>query len=65
VTDLAGDWVTCRVHYWIEDPDRQDALSVKSAYNRAVKRRLEDAGIALNPATKRDLEGEVTVEGQA
>lgn len=65
VIDLAGDWVTCRVHYWIDDPDRHDAMSVQSAYSRAAKRRLEAAGIGLNPATKRDLEGEVAVEERA
>ncbi len=62
VTDLASDWVTCTVLYWIADPDRQDTFEVRSDYAREAKARLEAADVPLNPATKRDLEGSIAVE---
>ncbi|MEF8856872.1 MAG: mechanosensitive ion channel domain-containing protein [Haloplanus sp.] len=63
VDDFGGDAVVCRVHYWIEDPRRWDVFAIRSAYARAVKRRLDEAGIAISPASKRELEGRIEVEG--
>lgn len=62
VEEFAPDWVTCRVHYWIADPEAPEVRRVRSAYARAVKAELEAAGISISPPAKRDLEGEVAVE---
>jgi len=62
VDDFGGDAVVCRVHYWIEDPRRHDIFGVRSAYARAVKRRLDDADITISPASKRELQGRIEVE---
>ena len=61
IEEFSPDWVTCRVHYWIADPERREALRIRSAYSKTVKEELEAAGIAISPPSKRDLEGEVAV----
>jgi len=62
VDDFGGDAVVCRVHYWIEDPRRHDIFGIRSAYARAVKRRLDEADIAISPASKRELQGRIEVD---
>jgi len=63
VDEFGGDAVVLRVHYWIENPRRRDVFAVRSAYARAVKDRLEAADITISPASKRDLQGRIDVEG--
>jgi len=64
VDEFGSDAVVCRVHYWIEDPRRQDIFGVRSAYARTVKRRLDDAGITISPASKRELQGRIDIEDE-
>jgi small conductance mechanosensitive channel len=61
IEEFVGDWVTVRFHYWIADPERQEELRIRSAFSSALKNELESAGFTINPASKRDLEGEVAV----
>jgi small conductance mechanosensitive channel len=62
VDEFGGDAVVLRVHYWIEDPRKRDIFGVRSAYARAVKRRLDEAGITISPASKRELLGRIEVD---
>jgi small-conductance mechanosensitive channel len=62
VDEFGGDAVVLRVHYWIEDPRKRDIFGIRSAYARAVKRRLDAAGIAISPASKRELLGRIEVD---
>jgi small-conductance mechanosensitive channel len=62
VDEFGPDSVLVRIHYWVEDPDDRDLFAVRSAYARAVKRRLDGAGITISPASKRELEGRIAVE---
>jgi len=62
VDELGDDAVVLRVHYWIEDPRRRDIFGVKSAYAREAKRRLDEAGITISPASKRELLGRIGVD---
>lgn len=62
VDELGPNSVVVNVHYWIEDPDRSDVVGVRSTFARAVKRRLEQAGITISPATKRDLHGRIEID---
>ena len=64
VDDLGEDAVVLRVHYWIEDPHRQDVFAVRSAYARTVLERFEAAGITVSPPSKRDLRGRIAVDGE-
>lgn len=61
VDRLGGDAVEVRLHYWIEDPRRRDVFGVRSAFARAAKDRLESVDVDINPATKRDLHGDLSV----
>jgi len=61
VDELAGDGVVLRLAYWVTDP-RSNRLQARTAVTRRVKERLEDAGVTINPATKRDLTGQVRVD---
>ncbi|MFB6172386.1 MAG: mechanosensitive ion channel family protein [Haloarculaceae archaeon] len=62
VDEFGSDAVVVRVHYWIQNPSRRAVLAARSAYARAVKRRLDDAGITISPASKRDLRGRIAVD---
>ena len=65
VEELGSDAVVVRVHYWVENPQRADIFDVRSAFARAVKTRLDGAGITISPASKRDLEGRIEVADAA
>jgi len=65
VESFESDWVECRVHYWVADPNREDVLAVRSAYAQALKERLDAADIGISPASKRELLGRVDVDGEA
>jgi len=55
------DSVGVDVHYWIEDPRQRDVFAIRSAYARAAKARLDEAGITISPASKRELQGRIDV----
>jgi len=61
VDELGGE-VTVRVHYWIEDPGRQDILVVQSEYARRIKRRFENEGITIGPTSEIELSGRVGID---
>jgi small-conductance mechanosensitive channel len=61
VDEFGPDAVGLRVHYWVDEPRRQDVFAVRSVYARAVKRRLDEANIAISPASKRELQGRIDV----
>ncbi len=65
VDHLGDDAVVVRVHYWIENPQRRDVLAVRSAYARAIKTRLGEAGITISPPSERELQGRIEVEDAA
>ena len=44
------------------DPSEGEIIAVRSAYARAVKRRLEAADTTLSPASKRELQGRVALD---
>jgi small-conductance mechanosensitive channel len=62
VDEFGGDAVVTLVHYWIEDPRNRNVFEIRSDYARAAKARLEDAGITISPASKRELLGRIDVE---
>ncbi|WP_284013737.1 mechanosensitive ion channel family protein [Halobaculum litoreum] len=64
VDELGPDAVRISAHYWIEDPDRSRVFAVRSAYARAVKRRLEAADVEISPPAKREVRGRIDVGGR-
>jgi small-conductance mechanosensitive channel len=55
------DSVGVDVHYWVENPRERDLFAVRSAYARAAKARLDEAGITISPVSKRELQGRIAV----
>ena len=62
VDEFDSDSVVVRTHYWIEDPRQRNVFAIRSAFAKAAKTRLEAAGIAISPASKRELLGRIAVE---
>jgi len=69
IEELGDDAVILRVQYWVDTPrlklenPRQNLLSVRSTFAQTVKTRLEQADVEISPASKRDLEGRIQVDG--
>ncbi len=61
VDEFGSDAIIVRVHYWIEDPRHTNIFSIRSAYGRAVKDRLERSGITISPASERELRGRIEI----
>jgi small-conductance mechanosensitive channel len=55
------DSVGVDVHYWVDDPRQRDVFAIRSAHARAAKDRLDEAGITISPASKRELQGRIDV----
>lgn len=66
IDELGSDAVILRIHYWLDDPlgkaRQTDGLRTRSAFAQAAKERLERAGIAISPASQRDLSGKIQIE---
>jgi small-conductance mechanosensitive channel len=53
---------TLQAEYWVSDPMDVDLVAVRSDFRRRVKRRFDEAGLTLGPATGRDLSGDLSVD---
>jgi small-conductance mechanosensitive channel len=63
VEEFGGDAVMIRVHYYVDEPRRQDVFDIRSRYARRAKKNLERSGISISPASKRELQGRIEVDG--
>ncbi|MDZ7687788.1 MAG: mechanosensitive ion channel family protein [Halobacteriales archaeon] len=63
VEEFGGDAVMIRVHYHVEQPRELGVLGIRSRYARKAKKNLERSGITISPASKRELEGRIEVDG--
>ena len=65
VEEFGSDSVMIRVHYYIEDTSQGpgDIFDIRSSYARKAKKRLESSGITISPASKRELQGWIDVDG--
>jgi small-conductance mechanosensitive channel len=65
VEEFGPDSVVIRVHYYIEDTPQSpgEILDIRSNYARKAKQRLESSGITISPASKRELQGRIDVDG--
>lgn len=61
IDELGDDAVVIRIQYWVEDPG-ENMHQVRSAFAREVKFRLENADVEISPASKRDIDGRITVD---
>ena len=63
VEEFGSDAVILRVHYHIEDSRDKNLFDIRSSYARKAKKSLERSGITISPASKRELEGRIEVDG--
>ncbi|GAA0551861.1 mechanosensitive ion channel domain-containing protein [Halorubrum ejinorense] len=61
VLDLGENAITIQAELWIDDPGDRDVATVRSDFRREVKRRFDEAGIAIAPPSAQSLSGEVAV----
>lgn len=61
VDEFGSDAVFFRVHFWIRNPGER-LFAVRSAFAEAVNGRLDEAGIGISPASKRDLRGRIEID---
>jgi small-conductance mechanosensitive channel len=52
------------VRFWV-DPNEASPADVRTAFQRRVDERFEEAGLTINPASQHRLSGHVAVEGAA
>ena len=64
VHEFGSDAVMVRAYFWVSNPRDQNLLNVRSAYARSIKHRLEEAGITISPASKRELSGRIGVDDE-
>jgi len=55
--------VRLRAELWVRDPERVDVVRIRSTFIERVVERFDGMGIAISPASKHELSGELAVEG--
>lgn len=65
VVELGPNAITVQAEFWIEDPSRSDVWTIRSDFQRAVKRRFDEVGITLAPASAQKLSGELSVHQES
>ena len=61
VDELGGNAVVVRVHYHVDEPRQRGVFSIRSEYAKRAMERLENAGVGISPASKRELQGRIEV----
>lgn len=62
ITDLGSDSITVRAEFWIDDPGPERIADTRSDFRRRLKRRSDEADLALAPPSDHHLSGSVAVE---
>lgn len=56
--------VRLRAELWVRDPERVDVVRIRSTFIERVADRFDAMGVAISPASKHELSGELTVDGE-
>lgn len=62
VDEFGDDAIIVQVHYWIQDPNRREVVSVRSRYAQSVKAHLEAAKITFSPPSEHALQGHLDID---
>jgi small-conductance mechanosensitive channel len=62
IVSFGGTAPTLQAEYWVSDPMNVDLVAVRSEFRRRVKRRFDDEGLTLGPASGHELSGELAVD---
>jgi len=63
--NLGPNAITLQAELWVHDPMDADMVTIRSDFRRRVKRRFDEEGITLAPASAQQLSGEISVSGGA
>ena len=62
-TSFDPNSVRLRAELWVRDPDRVDVVRIRSTFIERVVDRFDAMGVAISPASKHELSGELRVDG--
>jgi small-conductance mechanosensitive channel len=62
IVAFGGTSPTLQAEYWVSDPMDVNLVEVKSDFRRRVKRRFDEEGLTLGPASGHELSGELAVD---
>jgi small-conductance mechanosensitive channel len=62
IVSFGGTAPTLQAEYWVSDPMDVNLVEVRSDFRRRVKRRFDDEGLTLGPASGHELSGELAVD---
>lgn len=55
--------VRLRAELWVRDPARVDVVRIRSTFVERIVARFDEMGVAISPASKHELSGELSVDG--
>lgn len=61
IIELGENAITIQAEFWIDDPENQSILTIRSDFRRFVKRHFDDENITLAPPSAQLLSGEIAV----
>ncbi|AUV80595.1 mechanosensitive ion channel protein [Salinigranum rubrum] len=62
IVAFGGTAPTLQAEYWVSDPMDVNLVEVKSDFRRRVKRRFDEEGLTLGPASGHELSGELAID---
>ncbi|QLH82700.1 mechanosensitive ion channel family protein [Halosimplex pelagicum] len=62
VDELGDGVVRLRAHFWLDDASQPAVFEIRSAFARRVRRRFDEAGITVSPASEHELRGRIAVD---
>ncbi|WP_380681030.1 mechanosensitive ion channel family protein [Salinigranum sp. GCM10025319] len=62
IVAFGGTALTLQAEYWVSNPMDVNLVEVKSDFRRRVKRRFDEEGLTLGPASSHELSGELAVD---
>ncbi|QLH77982.1 mechanosensitive ion channel [Halosimplex rubrum] len=64
VDELGDGVVRLRTHFWLEDARQPAVFEARSAFAQGVRRRFDEAGITVSPASEHELRGRIAVDDE-
>lgn len=62
IVAFGGTALTIQAEYWVSDPMDVNLVEVRSDFRRRVKRRFDEEGLTLGPASSHELSGDLSVD---
>ena len=62
IVAFGGTALSIQAEYWVSDPMDVNLVEVRSDFRRRVKRRFDEEGLTLGPASTHELSGDLSVD---